>query len=154
MPQVMEEKITRYLKSQVCAFDYAPRRKLPWLRQSIAFFCDDSMPDYVPKQPLATPAIKNLGELIGVLYVIEGSTLGGRHILKSLSKQFALSSDEGVRFFQGYGDQTSRNWQYFLHFADSISGQADLCSAAANSAVLVFQMFENVLDDYAQFDCS
>lgn len=147
--QILEDKITRYLESQVCKFDYAQRCKLPWLRQSIAFFGEDSLLDFTPKKTLVVPDIENLGELIGVLYVIEGATLGGQHIFKSLAKQYSFFGDDGVRFFQGYGDQTSQNWYEFLHFSDSISGCADLCSAAAHSAVQVFQFFENVLDEFA-----
>lgn len=151
--QVLEVEITRYLEFQEYSFDYASRLKLPWLSKSIGFFCDNFVPKYSPNRPLALPVIKNVGQLIGALYVVEGATLGGQHILKSLSNQYSLSSSDGFRFFQGYGDQTPYNWQEFLHFSNSISGHVDYCSAAVESAVLVFQLFENVLDDYAQLEC-
>ena len=52
---------------------------------------------------------------LGVLYVMEGSTLGGRFILKNVSKLPELSTDKGVSYFNGYGDKTGSYWKTFLN---------------------------------------
>jgi len=51
---------------------------------------------------------------LGVLYVMEGSTLGGRFILKNVSKFPELSGEKGTSYFNGYGDKTGSYWKTFL----------------------------------------
>lgn len=51
---------------------------------------------------------------LGVLYVMEGSTLGGRFILKNVSKFEELSGEKGTSYFNGYGDKTGSYWKAFL----------------------------------------
>ena len=53
---------------------------------------------------------------LGILYVVEGSTLGGRFILKNVSKLPKLSGEKGVSYFNGYGDKTGSFWKSFLNF--------------------------------------
>lgn len=149
--KIFEDKITSFLEAEICTFSYASRYKLPWLQQSLATFHESTLSlNDTPPMQITLPAIENLGQLIGVLYVIEGSTLGGQHIAKYLSNSFGYLGDDGVRFFEGYGEKTSSNWQEFLLFADSISHHPEYCAAAEHSAELTFEFFERVLDCYAQ----
>ena len=53
-------------------------------------------------------------QLWGMLYVIEGSTLGGQYIYKSIQNILGLDKNRGASFFSGYGDQTSMMWKHFL----------------------------------------
>lgn len=57
----------------------------------------------------------NIPFALGVLYVIEGSTLGGRFILKNVSKFPELSGNNGTSYFNGYGDKTGSYWKAFLN---------------------------------------
>ena len=50
---------------------------------------------------------------LGYAYVIEGSTLGGRVILKHIHQALQLEQD-GTRFFAGYGAETGKYWKEFL----------------------------------------
>ena len=56
----------------------------------------------------------SLGFAIGMLYVIEGSTLGGRVIYKHIQKTLGYSSENGAAYFAGYGDQTGQFWKNFI----------------------------------------
>lgn len=51
---------------------------------------------------------------LGIMYVIEGSTLGGRIILKNLPEYLNLRSENRANFFEGYGEQTSAYWKSFI----------------------------------------
>lgn len=53
------------------------------------------------------------GFALGYFYVIEGSTLGGGVILKHLASKLVLSP-QMTRFFEGYREETGRNWKKFL----------------------------------------
>lgn len=55
----------------------------------------------------------SLAYALGYAYVIEGSTLGGRVILKHIAPTLNLQ-DKGVKFFSGYGAETGRFWKSFL----------------------------------------
>jgi heme oxygenase len=69
----------------------------------------------------ALPMVETLGNAFGALYVLEGSKLGGRYILKDLSNR--LGSDiEGINaFFTGYGVDTAVRWASFKASLDRFS---------------------------------
>ena len=48
---------------------------------------------------------------LGVLYVIEGSTLGGKHVAKFVTGRLPLTAEHGVAYFSSYGDQTGVRWR-------------------------------------------
>ncbi|WP_308993868.1 biliverdin-producing heme oxygenase [Mariniflexile litorale] len=52
---------------------------------------------------------------LGMLYVVEGSTLGGRFILKNIETVPGLDQGKGVSYFTGYGSSTGSMWKSFLN---------------------------------------
>lgn len=50
----------------------------------------------------------------GLLYVLEGSTLGGQVIAAHLGNPLSLTSGAGMAFFTGYGSRTGSMWKEFL----------------------------------------
>lgn len=53
---------------------------------------------------------------LGIMYVIEGSTLGGRFILKNITQALGLDSEKGAKYFAGYGNTTGSHWKNFLNY--------------------------------------
>jgi heme oxygenase len=51
---------------------------------------------------------------LGVMYVIEGSSLGGRVILKNINTVLGHDAQNGGLYFTGYGAQTGSHWKAFL----------------------------------------
>lgn len=49
--------------------------------------------------------------VLGGLYVMEGSTLGGQLIARHVEARLLLSPGVGDAFFRGYGDATGSMWQ-------------------------------------------
>lgn len=146
----LETQICQFLKRQTVTFDYAGRRKLPWLINDLAYFRDDSPVSGQNKLPEpALPEIDRVGQLVGVLYTIEGSTLGGQLISRNLAEHHGLTRSKGACFFNGYGEHTTCMWQEFLDFAETISGNAHERRVAVESACRTFQLFEEVLDTFA-----
>ncbi len=45
------------------------------------------------------PVINSLGRLVGALYVLDGSTLGGQLISRQLNQHLGLTLNTGARFF-------------------------------------------------------
>jgi heme oxygenase (biliverdin-IX-beta and delta-forming) len=84
------------------------------------------------------PPIENTGEAFGALYVLEGSTLGGRMIRKMLlSHEHLHLNEEQVQFFNGYGEETASRWKLFQQSLDQQSEK----TLIIRSAQLCFQSF-------------
>jgi heme oxygenase len=55
---------------------------------------------------------------LGILYVLEGATLGGQVIGRNLSAVLKLGATNGAAFFAGYGDETRAMWKRFSEHVD------------------------------------
>lgn len=60
---------------------------------------------------------------LGLMYVVEGSTLGGRFILKNIETNLGYSSENGASYFNGYGPKTGSSWKNFLNFMTDYEAQ-------------------------------
>lgn len=88
--------------------DYAARRRSPALADDLrALGLDTPCPT-----GLRTLAVTGRSEALGILYVLEGSTLGGRTILRSLSAQG--HDVHGLSFLDPYGAETGNRWRDFV----------------------------------------
>ena len=56
---------------------------------------------------------------LGMFYVLEGSVLGGRFILKNVEQTLGLNAARGASYFSGYQAQTGKRWNEFL---DTLTG--------------------------------
>jgi heme oxygenase len=93
------------------------------------------------------PQLNTHLQALGALYVIEGSTLGGKIISKMMQQQLGLDA-QSLSFFTGYGDKTEHMWDAFkmaLNKDNLQPGQQAEVIAAANETFLKFgQWFEKV----------
>jgi heme oxygenase len=79
------------------------------------------------------PTVTSASQAMGVLYVLEGATLGGQIIRRHLLSALGLDAAHGAAFFTGYGDRTREMW---LRFTDHIDRAADLEIDTAIAAAL------------------
>jgi heme oxygenase len=92
-----------------------------------------------------TDAVFNAGSkafALGIMYVVEGSAIGGRFILKNLEKSLGLSESAGASYFAGYGSTTGSVWKRFVgqmaEFEEK-TGTADEIIAGAEYAFSVIE---------------
>lgn len=131
-------------------FDYAPRRKQGWLLQDMGLAgIDPRELSWRPLREFTPIRIDNAADQVGVLYMIEGATLGGQVISGHIEARLGITPESGGRFFSGYGQQTDSRWSEFLSFAARICCDSAGIDKAAASALGVFERAEAVLDDYA-----
>lgn len=84
------------------------------------------------------PQLANKAQAFGALYVLEGSTLGGRMIRKMLLKHPALNlHEEQLQFFDGYGPDTGAMWINFVHTLDQ-QPEVDAMIQAAQDTFTTF----------------
>lgn len=108
----------------------------------------------VPATDWACGWIRGLGEreplsLLGVLYVLEGSTNGGQFLAHPLRAALGLQGNEGLSSLNPHGDRTRELWAGFRASVDSLAlepAEADAIIAAAQET---FDVVGRVLDGVA-----
>lgn len=93
--------------------------------------------------PLATdlPRTETTGHALGILYVLEGSTLGGRSITQMLRSNGITRLDNSLNFFTVYGENTGSMWKTFLQAAEEHRNEVDDMLHAANETFFLFQQW-------------
>jgi heme oxygenase len=124
-------------------YRYEKRRRLPWLEADLRHFAIEP-PD--AERPTVSLEIDSPGKIIGTLYAIEGSALGGQVILRHLSENMGLSGATGARFFSGYGHDTPLRWQEFGAFAECFGEKPEALQEAKFAATDVFITLKTLLD--------
>jgi heme oxygenase len=133
-----EAAIMTFLASRPTLFDYAPRCRLLALESDLA-----SLGQTPAKIDSPLPVPRNVGELVGMIYTLEGSTRGGRYIFRHLKQHFGDALP--LSFFAGHGDTGEQRWEAFWQFADAHCPLAEFPDAA-RSAVQLFGLIETHLD--------
>jgi heme oxygenase len=78
-------------------------------------------------------------EAFGVLYVLEGSTLGGRVIRRGLDARLGAQVAGATRFFDGRGRTGAKLWREFLTTLDVRVRTTEERAAAVHGAQAAFQ---------------
>jgi heme oxygenase len=90
------------------------------------------------------PNIENKLQALGALYVIEGSTLGGKIISKMISRQLEIIDGKGLSFFNGYGSDTETMWATFKEALNNHPAniqEENVVVAAADQTFIKFKMW-------------
>lgn len=97
----------------------AEREKVSMLKNDLRFL-------NVPEDEIAAvphckdlPPMATAPQKIGALYVLEGSTLGGKYIKQQLEKRFGFSETGGLAYFASYGPRLMPMWLAFGQYADA-----------------------------------
>jgi heme oxygenase len=86
------------------------------------------------------PKISNEAGLLGSMYVMEGSTLGGQLISRHVTRVLGLHEGRGDAYFRGHGDRTGIMWKEFCEILRTRVLDAD-AATAIDSAKAMFQVF-------------
>ncbi|HEY6900276.1 MAG TPA: biliverdin-producing heme oxygenase [Puia sp.] len=92
------------------------------------------------------PIIDSFYSALGALYVLEGSTLGGRIIAGMIARQ--MGTTKSLSYFNGYGAETGNMWSAFKEYLNqpcTPSQRQEIISAAEDT----FLTFKNWIDKHA-----
>jgi len=119
--------------------DIQQRRKKHLIENDLSFlnYSKNNTVKVFKKSPISVPFA------LGIIYVVEGSTLGGRFILKNVSKSPELVGDQGVSYFNGYGDKTGSFWKSFLNFVSEYEQEEGCGDEIIAGAVFAFDSIYN-----------
>ncbi len=88
------------------------------------------------------PTYKNIAAVIGGLYVVEGSMLGGQYICRQLRINPQLKNSSTFHFYSGYGKETGKRWAAFRQLALLEVQTPEAIQEAIDSAKQTFHFFE------------
>ena len=88
----------------------------------------------------------DLAQVLGSLYVIEGSALGGRVIAPLLKRTLGLGQGSGASYFHGFGGDTAAMWSNFrvlaaLEIGDSSRDIVHACQSARRTFGALIDLF-------------
>ena len=83
-------------------------------------------------RPIAPPSVANRAEALGLLYVVEGSGLGGKVILRQLAARGEALT--GLTFLDPHGAEAGEVWKRVLAvLARDLGSEADIAAAVAGA---------------------
>lgn len=107
------------------------RRKVPGIQRDLAFLGGDPAAAPLPAVRALTARMAQLAAdeplaLLGVFYVLEGSTNGSKFIARKVRPAYELpDSGEGSAYLDPYGDVQPARWQEFKAAMDAQQFPAD-----------------------------
>ncbi|MFJ7313010.1 biliverdin-producing heme oxygenase [Pseudomonas sp. NPDC098747] len=127
-------------------FDLTPRLKTHTLRGDLLALGLAS--EVLETLPVCDqlPVIDSAAASLGVLYVLEGATLGGQILRREISVRLGLEAANGAAFLYVYGAATGRHWRDFIEYLGNRPMDADECQAVVIAAQSTFSCFERWLE--------
>ncbi|WP_295474636.1 biliverdin-producing heme oxygenase [uncultured Pseudomonas sp.] len=126
--------------------DLAERRKLPALLRDLQALGDDAQVRAQLPLCQSLPVIDSQAACLGVLYVVEGATLGGQVLRREMHARLGLDEHNGAAFLDVYGRDTGRHWKAFLNLLAVQPFDPLFQHAAALAAESTFSCFEQWLE--------
>ncbi|MCF4994686.1 biliverdin-producing heme oxygenase [Pseudomonas syringae] len=127
-------------------FDLAQRFKTPTLQADLKALGVPA--ERLTQLPMCVqlPAIDSSAACLGVMYVLEGATLGGQILRREIASRLNLEADNGAAFLDIYGAATGRRWRDFIDYLGSRPLDAAERQAVVTTAQSTFACFEHWLD--------
>jgi heme oxygenase len=122
----------------IADLDFTARRRSRLIADGLGILGQEVSPDRA-----AIPGISTQSEACGALYVLEGSGLGGRVILKELKRRGA--SLAGLGFLDPYGFNTGPRWRSFLAILEREVASSEQQSNAVTGALNAFAFAKSCL---------
>lgn len=121
-------------------FEFVPEAKAPRLAADLAALGEADLARLPQCGDL--PQVASTAARVGVLYVLEGASLGGQIISRRLKERLGVEPETGGSFFRGAGERTGARWREFGRAAEAAVASPDEISAAVESAKQTFAAFE------------
>jgi heme oxygenase len=153
LESALEESTDR--EPAIGAVATAQRMHVPDLERDLGFFEIDC--DELEAGDAATRFVSQIHEtkrsnpiaLLGALYVLEGSTNGGRFLARTLRQRWQLDSD-GVSYFDPYGEDQPQRWAAFKHDMDGTGFDAEQEESILEMAKATFLAIAEIADEVAE----
>jgi heme oxygenase len=123
--------------------DIEQRRKLQLIKNDLAFLQVDTAENSVQ---FSLPPASSTSHLLGYMYVLEGSSLGGALIYKHVSSKINISEQEGGEYFTCYQSQLSSKWKSFIDILSDHGISQQNAPEIISGARIAFESISKHLD--------
>jgi len=146
----LEHELAQISSGEVRAILLDRPSRLVYLRKDLSVF--DQL--FIPDIELALMHTRSIAErirryrveqpsdLLGVLYVLEGTTLGNAVHLPDILKTFGSQTSGTAYYYTGYGDRTAAYWQEFCAAMNALPIDTDGCRRLIQVAHDLFDQLE------------
>ncbi len=94
-------------------------------------------------------ALGSFSSVLGSLYVMEGSALGGQVIARQMAQSHGIGPGDGASYFNGFGSRTGAMWREFQQMLNAYdcegADHAQACRAANDTFEALGATFTQVL---------
>ncbi len=133
--EVFENNISKFNLTNDLLFN---RSKLSYLEKDLKNLTVDFFISDIPSQNSDDIEVQSLEEALGVFYVTEGATLGGKIILENLKRYPWMKTEKYASFFNSYGSKRGQMWSEFNQIVEDYfktnSNKSDEYIIGANKA--------------------
>lgn len=134
------------------------RRRVPDLDRDLESF--GVTPETIPVLPATQEFIDRVHELassepaalLGPLYVLEGSTNGGRFLARVLEKSLHIEDGAGISYMDPYGERQPEMWSSFKAAADAVELTPDQARDVTAAAGETFRAIASISDSILPSD--
>lgn len=133
----LEKAIEPYINS-IAELEYEKRKKSHLIKKDLKAL-DEEVPSF-----RAVLKAKGVYNALGMLYVAEGSTLGGQVILKAAQQIPDIDNTKAHSFYNAYNSETGKMWKKFIEYIYNTSLSEKQREEVINSATEAFQLFSNI----------
>ncbi|GAA4442146.1 biliverdin-producing heme oxygenase [Bremerella cremea] len=129
---------------------FKDRRKGKWALEDLQLLTDQSETEILHKIADSAKSITGMSyawvqtpqDAAGVLYVLEGSTMGAMHLCKSVSRNIPFAP---VGYLAAYGDQTPSRWKTTKAWLDQFLVEPHHVGQAVQAAKQMFLFYREQL---------
>ncbi|MCL5125710.1 MAG: biliverdin-producing heme oxygenase [Deltaproteobacteria bacterium] len=116
---VAEDAIEAQINGQCAELDYESRKRIGYLEKDLIFL--GSSTGSIAQLPLCDHItyVQTLADALGVLYLFEGSRLGGLVLSKALRERFGFVEYRGYAYFGSNGLEVAAMWASFKDFMEN-----------------------------------
>lgn len=141
------ERAAAPLAGAVADLDYAARRRSPLLEADLRRLTELRM--RTPPAPLSLGAQLRLDDaaaLLGCLYVVEGSTLGGQVLIRWVARDLGPALVAAATHLAPYGNRTHERWTEFGAVVERrLAGDPESLERAVDAARATFALHHNLV---------
>jgi heme oxygenase (biliverdin-IX-beta and delta-forming) len=122
----------------------AARRRAQLLRLDLTWFGAEDPDDERP----TLPQMADAAGVLGAMYVMEGSTLGGQLIARHVERVLDLAPGQGDAYFRGHNERTGRLWKEFCDVLQTKvpDSETDAVISGAKAMFRVFGLWMQIAD--------
>jgi len=151
--ETVEGELARSDHPVVRAVWQAAQQRTPWLERDLAHFEAQTLPELpraqleaiLASQELRHRAVAHPVTLLGALYVLEGSALGGQVLRQRVTKSLSLHDGAGLTYLTGRGAETTAHFKAFAERMNGAITEPELMAEVVATSADLFTRLERIL---------